>query len=251
MERPKPKMRTMSHSVPAFKLNDFPDNLAYKVGEALVYIMATRGSTDVQGSEWEKIFADAIGAKWSYHPVGLDDIIFGNTAWGAKSVKHKSPAKVKTVRLISGRNDLQYAFDGHSIKPGETDPDETGALVLDIFNSKVSKVRETHEHLRTVVLIRSYDLTEAVIFEFETIRYDPELFFWKWNKQRNLQGFSKRSNEHKFTWQSGGTQFTIIEDVPADNIHIKLKTPDLLDKKAFLVKMGFDKSWVTVTKRKI
>ncbi len=249
MERPKPKMRTMSHSVPAFKLNDFPSDLPYKISEQLVYIMSTRGSSDVQGSEWEKIFAEAIGAKWSYHPVGLDDIILGNTAWSAKSVKLENPAKVKTVRLISGRNDLQYAYDGHRIKPGETDPDETGALVLDIFNSKVSKVRETHEHLRTVVLIRSGDLTEIVIFEFETIRYDPELFYWKWNKGRNLQGYFKRNNEHKFAWQSGGTQFTIIENVPAQNIHVKLKSPELLDKKEFIKKLGFDKSWVIVTKK--
>ncbi|MDF3078866.1 MAG: hypothetical protein K0S09_2755 [Sphingobacteriaceae bacterium] len=240
----------MSHAVPAFPLNEFPSYLPYKIAEELVYIMATRGNCDVQGREWEKMFADAIQAKWSYHPAGLDDIILGNTAWGAKSVKQLKPSKVKTVRLISGRNDLQYAYDGHIIKPLETDPDETGALVLDIYNSKVSKVRETHEQLRTLVFVRSPDLSEVVIFEYNTILYDPELFYWKWNKQRNLEGYFKRDNKHKFTWQSGGTQFTIIEDIPTKNVHIKVKAPDVVDKTNFLSKIGFDKSWVTITKNK-
>jgi len=174
----------------------------------------------------------------------LDDIVLGNTAWGAKSVKHQNPVNQRRVRLISGRNDLQFSF-GFIAQPGEK-PDETGELVLNIFNERVSKIREIVKNVRTVVLIRSYDLTEVAIFEFDTIRYDPELYFWKWNKSKNLEGYSKKDNSHKFTWQSGGTQFTIIEEVPDNLTIISIRKPDIIDKDFILSKIGFDKSWISV-----
>jgi hypothetical protein len=247
MDRKTPKLRTVSKSLPPFKLNEFPKEFPFLVGEQLIYILATRGETDIEGKEWEQIFANSIGADWKPSNVGLDDIVLGNTAWGAKSVKHKNPSKQKKVRLISGRNDLQFSF-GFIAKPGE-EADETGELVLNIFNERVSKIRETYKHLRTIVLIRSYDLSEVVIFEYDTIRYDPELYYWKWNKSKNLVGYSKKDDSHKFTWQSGGTQFTIIEEVPVEQTVINVKKPNLIDKEYILGKIGFDKSWITVTKK--
>lgn len=241
-----PKLRTVNKSLPAYPLNEFPAQFPYLVGEQLIYILATRGEADIEGKEWEQIFADAIGAKWKPSNVGLDDIVMGNTAWGAKSVKYKKPTSRKSIRLISGRNDLQYSFD-YNAKPGK-EPDRTGELVLDIYNERVSKIREKFKHLRTVVMIRSYDLTEVVIFESETIRYDPELYYWEWNKNNNLYGYRKRDNAHKFTWQSGGTQFTIIEEVPERNTLIKVKKPELIEKKVILEKIGFDRNWISVIK---
>lgn len=245
MSKEFPKLRTVNKSIPPFALNKFPTDFSLKVGEQLVYILATRGSTDIEGKEWEQIFANSIGAVWKPSNVGLDDIVLGNTAWGAKSVKEKKPSRKKTVRLISGRNDLQFSY-GYMTNPGQK-PDEHGELVLNIYNERVSKIRETHKHLRTVVLIRSYDLSEAVIFEFDTIRYDPELYYWQWNNRKNLYGYSKRDNKHKFVWQSGGTQFTIIEDVPAEHLIIRVRKPELIEKEYILNKIGFDKSWITVT----
>lgn len=245
MSKKSPKLRTVSKSVPPFPLNQFPVEFPFKVGEQLIYILATRGATDIEGKEWEQIFANSIGAEWKPSNVGLDDIVLGNTAWGAKSVKEKKPSSKKTVRLISGRNDLQFSF-GHVTTPGKK-PNEHGELVLDIYNERVSKIRETHKHLRTVVLIRSYDLTEAVIFEFDTIRYDPELYYWEWNSRNNLFGYSKKDNKHKFVWQSGGTQFTILEEVPAEHMVINLRKPSLIEKDFILNQIGFDKSWITVT----
>jgi hypothetical protein len=122
-----------------------------------------------------------------------------------------------------------------------------GKLVLEIWNERVSAVREKFKHLRTVVLIKSDDLTEVVVFEFDTVRYDHDLYFWKWNKNNNLEGMLKSSGEHSFTWQPHGSQFTIIEDVPAKNLIIKIKKPEALDKEIILHSIGFDSSWVTVT----
>ncbi len=247
MDKKTPKLRTVNKSIPPYGLNNFPKDFPFRVGEQLVYILATRGETDIEGKEWEQIFANSIGAEWKPSNVGLDDIVLGNTAWGAKSIKNKIPSKAKKIRLISGRNDLEFSFE-HTAKPGEN-PNETGELVLNIYNERVSKVRELYKHLRTIVLIRSYDLTEALIFEFDTIRYDPELYYWKWNKSKNLQGFSKKDDSHKFTWQSGGKQFTIVEAIPKEHIIINVKKPELIEKGYILSKIGFDKSWITVIQK--
>nr|WP_320021219.1 hypothetical protein [uncultured Draconibacterium sp.] len=249
MERKTPRLRTVSKSIPPFKVNNFPKAFPYLVGEQLIYILATRGETDIEGKEWEQIFANSIGAEWKPSNVGLDDIVLGNTAWGAKSVKDKNPSRKRSVRLISGRNDLQYSF-GYTAKPG-FDADKTGELVLTIFNERVSKIREYYKHLRTVILIRSYDLTEVVIFEFDAILYDPELYFWKWNKKNNLEGYRKKDGAHKFTWQIGGTQFTIIEEVPENKTIINIKNPKLIEKDFVLRKIGFDKTWINVTQNNV
>lgn len=244
MDSKSPKLRTVNKSVPAYILNKFPEKVPYNIGERLIYILATRGETDLEGKEWEQIFAHSIEAEWKPSNVGLDDIVLGNTAWGAKSVKHKKPTKQKSVRLISGRNDLQYSFD-YVVKPG-TEPEKVGAMVLDIYNERVSKIRETYKHLRTVVLIRSHDLTEFVLFEFETIRYDPDLYTWEWNASNNLVGYNKRTGKHKFTWQSGGKQFTIVEDIPNEHTILTLKRPELISKEYVFDKILFDKSWIKI-----
>lgn len=88
-------------------------------------------------------------------------------------VKNKNPKTVKRVRLISGRNSPAYSFDETNL---DADPNELGGLVLDIWNERVSAIREKFKHLRTVVLVKSDDLLTLAVFEFETIRYDPELF---------------------------------------------------------------------------
>ena len=244
MSKKSPRLRTVNKSVPPYPLNQFSSVFPFNVGEQLIYILATRGETDIEGKEWEQIFAKSIQADWKPSNVGLDDIVSGNTAWGAKSVKSKSPTRLKKVRLISGRNDLGYSFD-FVATPGVL-PNETGEMVLEIYNERVSKIREKYKNLRTVVLVRSDDLTEAIIFEIDTIRYEPELYYWEWHK-KNLWGYEKATKMKKFTWQSGGTQFTITENIPKDHLLIKVHKPEIIKKEIVLNEIGFDKSWITVT----
>lgn len=108
----------------------------------------------------------------------------------------------KKVRLISGRNSIVYSF-GETVDKA-ADPNIVGPLVLDIWNERVSDIRQRHKHLRTVVLLKSLTLTEVVVFEFDTVRYDPELYYWEWNKNNNLCGYDKRTRDHLFTWQLHG-----------------------------------------------
>ena len=246
-KRPSPKLRTVDKSLPLFPLNDFPKDFPYTLGKEIVYLLASKGKAVLEGEEWESIFAICIGAIWKPSNVGLDDVILGNTAWGAKTVKASNPSSTKKVRLISGRNSPVYSF-GETIDV-HADPKSVGISVLEIWNERVSAVREKFQNLRTVVLVKSNDLSEVVVFEFDTIRYDPELFTWEWNKNGNLLGIEKSTNEHRFTWQPHGSQFTIIEDVPEKSLIINIKQPEILNKEEILEALGFNNSWISVTKR--
>jgi hypothetical protein len=249
MEKDKsPKLRTVNKSVSAFPLNNFPKEFPFLIGKEIVYLLASKGKPDLEGSEWESIFANCIGAEWRPSNVGLDDVVMGNTAWGAKTVKATKPASQKKVRLISGRNSPNYSFGERSDE--KADANLIGRLVLDIWNERVSSIREKFKHLRTIVLIKSKDLSEVVVFEFDTIRYDYELYNWEWNKSNNLVGTHKKTEEHSFTWQPHGSQFTIIENVPEKSLVIKIRQPKALDKNQVLKSLGFDKSWVTVIQKR-
>jgi hypothetical protein len=239
-----PKLRTVNKSVAAFPLNEFPKEFPFLLGKELIYLLASKGKPELEGSEWENIFANCIRADWKPSNVGLDDVVMGNTAWGAKTVKAINPSSQKKVRLISGRNSPNYSFGERSDQ--KANANLIGKLVLDIWNERVSAIREKFKHLRTVVLVKSNDLSEVVVFEFETIRYDHELYKWEWNKNNNLVGTHKKTCEHCFTWQPHGSQFTIIENVPDKSIVIQIKQPPILDKGQVLKALGFDKSWITV-----
>jgi len=242
-----PRLRTVNKSLPPFPLNNFPKEFPFILGKELIYLLAAKGKPELEGSEWENIFATCIGAQWKPSNVGLDDVIFGNTAWGAKTVKSSNPSTQKKVRLISGRNSPIYSF-GERIDH-DVDPSAIGKSVLEIWNERVSAIREKFQNLRTVVLVKSNDLSEVVVFEFDTIRYDPELFSWQWNKNNNLVGTELKTSEHRFTWQPHGSQFTILEDVPEKSLIIRIKQPPVLDKEQILKALGFDNSWITVIQK--
>ena len=242
-----PRLRTVDKVKPPYPLNDFPKEFGFNLGREVVYLLATKSKPSLEGEEWEEIFANCIGAKWKPSNVGLDDVVSDICAWGAKTVKATKPSNQKTVRLISGRNSPVYSFGESTIS--SVDPNRLGEQVLSIWNERVSAIRKLYKHLRTIVLIKSDNLDEIAVFEFNTVRYEPDLYLWDWNKNRNLEGFEKASNIHRFTWQPHGSQFTIIEDVPEDCLIVKIKIPEKLDKETVLKGIGFDKSWIIVTKK--
>ncbi|WP_036380470.1 hypothetical protein [Muricauda sp. MAR_2010_75] len=244
-----PKLRTVNKSIAAYPLNEFNKDFPYILGQEIVYLLASKGRADLQGNEWEQIFAHCIAAEWKPSNVGLDDVVMGNTAWGAKTVKSgvKDFRDLKQVRLISGRNSPIYSY-GATIDT-TIEPNLIGEQVLEIWNERVSAIREKYKHLRTVVLVKSDNLSQVAVFEFETIRYDTELFDFFWNQRGNLEGFIKGTKEKRFVWQPHGSQFTIIEKVPEHTLILKIKQPETLDKEKVLRAIGFDKSWVTIERK--
>lgn len=241
-----PRLRTVSRVKPPYPLNQFPADFGIKVGKHVIYALATKNTPDIAGAEWEQIFAESIGATWQPSNVGLADVVLGTMAWSAKSIKTANPASQKTVRLISGRNSPAYSFDQKNL---DIDPQLIGEQVLQIWNERVNAVRARFADLRTVVLLKSRDLTRLAIFEFETTFYPPEQYFWQENEEGNLEGLERTTRFHKFTWQPHGSQFTIIEPVPEDCLLITLKQPPKLEKDEVLKAIRFDESWISVRRK--
>jgi hypothetical protein len=241
-----PKLRTVEKYKPPYPLNKFPKEFPLNLGRELIYLLASRGTTRLEGPDWEEIFARLVGAEWKPSNVGLDDVVLQQTAWGAKTVKNKRPSSVSKVRLISGRNSPIYSFGDREIS--DADPNELGEKILSIWNERVAGIRKLYKHVRTVVLIKSDDLLEAAIFEFETILYRGDIYWWQWNERNNLEGFKKDSNQHIFTWQPHGSQFTIVEDVPDDRLAIRIKQPPIVDRNEILKAIKFDESWIEIIK---
>lgn len=242
-----PKIRTVEKYKPPYPLNQFSSDFALNLGREVIYLLASRGTPRLEGTDWEEIFARLINAQWKPSNVGLDDIVLEQTAWGAKTVKNANPFTATQVRLISGRNSPVYSFGDREVS--ECEPNELGEKILAIWNERVAGVRKIYKHLRTVVLIKSDNLLEMSVFEFDTIMYLETGYFWKWNKRNNLEGFKKATKEHIFTWQPHGSQFTIIEEVPKNRLAIKIKQPPTLDKNLVLKALKFDNSWVQIIKR--
>lgn len=241
-----PRLRTVNKAVAPFDVNKFPPKFIEIFSKNIVYMMATKQSMSLEGNEWEQIFAECIGADWKPSNVGLDDVILDNCCWGAKTVfaSTKDLENVERVRLISGRNSPTFSYGVDKITSEE--PNEIGRMVLEIWNERVSAVRQIYKFVRTVVLVKSKNYKEYLVFEFDTVRYDPELYRFEWNSRGNLEGYEKNSGQHKFTWQPSGSQFTIIEDVPEDRLHIEVKSPKTLDREDVLEAVRFDNSWYRI-----
>jgi hypothetical protein len=239
-----PKLRTVDKSKAPYPSNKFSKNFPFLLGKEIIYLLATKSNPSLKGSEWEEIFAHCIGAEWKPSNVGLDDVVLDNTAWGAKTIKSTHPSQQKIVRLISGRNSPVYSYEGKI--DINSDPAELGRSILEIWNERVSSVRQKFKNLRAIVLIKSESLSELRVFESETVRYDADLYEWKRNKNHNLEGIDKTTNFHKFTWQPHGSQFTILEKAPDEGLLLKVEIPQKLDKEKILDAIGFKKDWITV-----
>ncbi len=241
-KKKRPKLRTADKIIAPYKLNKFPKDFYLNVGREIVFILATKGIASIEGPEWERIFADSIGADWRPSNIGLDDVVLGNTAWGAKTVKSgkKNFKTLNQLPLISGRNSLVYSY-GDTVDVNH-DPNEVGEKVLQIWNDRVISVRSKFENLRTVVLVKSNDLSQVAIFEFDTDIYVSSEYRFEWNKNNNLKGFDKLTGVKKFTWQPHGSQFTIHETVPDDVLVLKIKAPETVNKETILDAAGFNKN---------
>lgn len=243
-----PRLRNVNKAKAPYEINCFPKKFIRTFAEDVICMMATKSSMSLEGDEWERIFADCIGAEWKPSNVGLDDVQLLNCCWSAKTVKASSKdlSHQKQVRLISRRNSPTYSFGVDKIT--EADPNYIGKLVLEIWNERVSAIRQIFKFARTVVLIKGQDYSEYIIFEDDTVRYEADLYYFKWNARGNLEGYAKSDNSHKFTWQPHGSQFTIVEDVPDDRLHIKLSKPEKFSKDQILKLLSFDDSWYSVVK---
>lgn len=238
-----PRLRSGEKISAPYPLGRFPSGVGLSIGKQVIYSLMTKPRVTLEGTEWEQIFARAIGAEWTNSTLGLDDVRLGNCAWGAKTIKQRHPWTARTVRLISGRNSPLFSYH-KAVVPDEDPPEVLGEHVIGIWNARVDLARQRFALLRTVVLIKSEDLTRLAVFETETVRYNAEQYEWMWNARGNLEGWDH--GVHKFTWQPHGSQFTIIETVPESRLCLYLTPGPKLDQEEFLKASGFEESWVKV-----
>ncbi len=244
-----PKLRTVANVREPYPMGKFPEGFVHNVAGKISSLIAV-GRMDIEGKDWEKIFAESIGAKWEPSVVGLDDILMPeiSAAWGAKTVKNSKPFNAKKIRLISGRNSPAYSYSVSDVSSME--PCELGKLILEIWNERVAALYKKYKTLRTVVLLKGPDLNKVSIFETSTVRYNPDEYNWEWNKNNNLVGRAS-NEENKFTWQPHGAQFTIHETVPDYALNIEIDPPRKITSAEILEKIDFDETHYRIVPRRI
>lgn len=240
-----PKIRAVSKYPPPWPLNEFPATFANKIGKEIIARLAVDHTGAIEGETWEQMFAVSIGATWKPSNVGLDDVVLGDCAWGAKTVKSSSPFTTEDVRLISGRNDPRYSYGRRPKKP-----QLLGDMVLGIWNQRVAEVRKNYRHARSVVLIKPNqtkgEWLDFGIFEFDTVQFNPKDYEWSWNENKNLVGHHKGTKVHSFTWQPHGAQFTVIHHIEDGRLQLQVKKPAMVETDVVLSALKYDDSWVRV-----
>lgn len=241
-----PKLRTAGVKEP-YPLGEFPKGFVHTVAGELSAAVAL-GRIDIEGKDWEQIFAKAINAEWHPSVVGLDDILVPalSAAWGAKTIKNDHPFTARNIRLISGRNSPAYSYDITDVRA--LDPAELGEKVVEIWNERVAALYQKYKTLRTVVLVKGPELRQISVFEKQTVRYNAGEFQWRWNKNGNLVA-KTAAGDSAFTWQPHGSQFTIHETIPDYALNIEIDPPKGIATEKILETIGFDESCYRVVPR--
>ena len=225
-----------------YPLGELPEDTIVNIGKWIVYHYAI-GKADITGEDWGDIFAKSIDANHLAKPLGLADVVKDGLAWSVKSVKQKYPHSCSSIRVISGRNSPDYSYN---IQNPHEDPQATGRAVIAIWNERINIALDSYDRLRSATLVRCFDTLNFTLFESEISRIPTNEYEWTVNKNGNLEGKNRTTNEHKFTWQPHGAQFTIKHEVPISAIKFSVKRPPVFDFDETMEHIGFDPSWVTI-----
>lgn len=244
MEHPKLRDSRRLKTQELYPLNEMPDELITQIAGNFVYLMHI-GRKDITGDDFGDAFAYAIGGEHLASPIGIADVVLKNMAWSMKTVKHTTPFNAQSVRLISGRCSPDYSYN---ITDPHEDIQKTGRAVLNIWNERVNIAQDNYTPVRTMVLIRNYELDQYTLFEEENHRFATNNYVWEENKNGNLIGRDKATGNHCFTWQPHGSQFTIIAQVPESAIRFEVKRPPVISQENALENIGFNESWVKIIK---
>jgi len=82
--------------------------------------------------------------------------------------------------------------------------------------------------------------------EIAADKYVPSEYRWEKNKGGvNFEGYDVQRNEHRFTSQAGGKQFTVIHHVPASAYRFRINhKPGMLSQEHVLRLTGFQDDWI-------
>lgn len=226
-----------------YPLGQFPDKLLYDIARQLIHRLAI-GLGDITGDDFGTIFSNAIGGVHRGRPLGVADVDFNSCAWSVKTVKTPLPFSLPIVRLISGRNSPDYSL---GISDPRANPENTGRAVLSIWNARVNEAMDKFDDLRIVVMVRNMETREFLIFEEEAQRFTPTEYKWSFNKRYNLEGYSRTTGKHEFTWQPSGSQFTVLRRVPASARRFKINpNVPMVQPETILAAIRFKPEWITI-----
>ena len=225
-----------------YPLNEIPYNIIRSICGYFVYLIYI-GNKDIKGNDWEHAFASAINGIHLDSPISIADVVLGNNCWSMKTVKCKIPFNTKSIRLISGRCSPDYSY---CITDPYDNIQKTGEAILSIWNERIKIAYDKYNQVRTLVLIRSFDLKKFVVFEEQTKQFFINDYHWILNNNNNLIGLDS-NNLPCFTWQPHGSQFTIHTIVPKKTVKFCLKSPNTyLNTEKVLKSLKFDGSWITL-----
>jgi hypothetical protein len=223
------------------QLGQLPHSLAVEIGKHLVHRLAV-GQADITGDDFGGIFAKSISGEHRASPLGIADVTWESCAWSVKTVKDNSPFTQTSIRAISGRNSPVYSSD---IQDPFADVQATGAAVLNVWNARVNESLNQYDDLRIFVLVRNMSTLEFMLMESEAVRFITTEFEWKINARGNFEATDRQHNEHRFTWQPHGSQFTVIHHVPASAYRFRIKRrPGMLPEAQVLRLARFEEDWI-------
>ncbi|MEZ8918555.1 hypothetical protein AB4622_07490 [Vibrio splendidus] len=236
----KPRIRDSKDTQRPYPLNKIPKEYLTEIGKNIAYLVAI-GEKGLTGEKWEEIFANSIGGAQLGKSLGLADVIKDDFSWSVKTVKSKKPHSQKIIRIISGRNNINFSY---GIDRPLEDIDRTGEAVISIFNERLKTAKSNYKDLTHSFLLRSDDLTHYTLFEKEAHEIDPKIINWAVNKNGNFEG--SVNGKHRFTWQPDGSQFTVIYNVPDNALRFTIKKPAPLDFDTVIEEINFNEDWITV-----
>lgn len=221
-------------------------NTLIEICKNLTYFKAL-GHDNLSGELWEKVFAKSLNGKVLNSSNDIIDVVVNDCAFSLKTIKLKNPFESNKIRIISGRNNIVYSYN---IENPFLDIQDTGTKVLNIYNKRIKEALTKYRVVKKSILIRSSELDNYIYFEDNIKSYNTKNYYWKKNKNSNLEGYCRKTKEHKFTWQSNGSQFTIIYNVPNKNKRndFTLKNPKLLDFNSIIELIGFNENWLNEKK---
>lgn len=222
-------------------MGELPPYLAIEIGKHIVHRLAV-GHADITGDDFGGIFAAAIGGNHRKKPLGIADVTWENCAWSVKTIQDANPFNKQIVRIISGRNSPSYSSN---ISDPYADIQATGDAVLSVWNARVNEALNAHDDLRIFVMIRNMSTLQFNLFEYEATRYISKHYRWERNKNGNLEGYDIQTETHSFTWQSHGSQFTVLHRVPPSAYRFRINhTPEIIEEKRVLDLIGFSEDWI-------
>ena len=202
-----------------YSVCEIPREIVDRVGKTIQYLFYL-GKTSLSGADFEQSWAWAIGGE-QCNGRKLEDVIKNKTAWSAKTIKKEKPFDAQKVRVIAGRMKLEM----RGIDNCFNDVQFSGDKVLEVWNDRVRIAKEKYNDFRTIFLLRDDDTLSYTLWEDEIKIYNPSEYKWVSNGGKNFEAYSKFTGKHCFTWQSGGGQFTIFEEVPKNAYKFTVPEP--------------------------